>query len=101
VSGGTPIRPRCASALDLRQVRPNAPAAQEIDERFVVVSLIAAETGWPQALVALALQQLRGRGRLGLERRTDADVHAQPVAVLNERVSADAQLGFFAFALAR
>ena len=67
VPGGAPIRPRCASALDLRQVRPNALAAQEIDERFVVVTLIAAETGWtefrlrprlyPFALLSIKAQQ--------------------------------------------
>src|SRR5262249_22618654 len=91
----TSVQPRSPAPVNLGNVRANAAAAQKIHKRLAVITLLATETRRLQALAGLALEQ-RGRcGRLALKRRAHADVHAQPVAVLHERVSAKTQLGFF------
>src|SRR6516165_1894519 len=96
----TGIEPWGIAALDLRNVRADAPAAKEVHKRLAVIAPAATETRRLQTLAGLALEQLCRRSRLALEHRAHADVHAQPVAVLHERVSAKAQLGFLAGALA-
>src|SRR6202034_3530010 len=95
------IQPRGVAPLDLGDVRANAAAAQKLHKRLAVIALVGTETLRLLVLAALALEQLGRRSGLARERRAHADVHAQPVAVLHERMSAKAELRFFALALAR
>src|SRR3974377_1637224 len=95
------VQPGGVAALDLCDVWANATPAKKTHKRLAVITLVGTEAGRLQALFGLALEQLCRRGRLGLQRRAHANVYAQPVAVLHERMSAKAQLRLFPLALAR
>src|SRR6516164_8020344 len=101
MSRGASIQPRSVTSLDLRYVRTDATAAQKLHEGLAVIALVRTQTGGLEALASLTLEQLCRGGRLAFQGRAHADVHAQSVAVLHERVSAKAQLGFFALTFAR
>src|SRR5579863_8496490 len=101
VASGARIQPRGVAALNLRDVRADAAAAQPHHEGLVVIALVRAQTDWLQTLAPLALEQLGGRGAFGLQCRAHADIHAQSVAVLHQGMSAKAQLRFLAGPLAR
>src|SRR5579863_210895 len=88
------IEPRGVAALDLRNVRPNALAAQKANEAPAVIALVGTQARRLQMLASLALEELTGRCRFALQRRAHADIHAQPVTVLHQGVSAEAQLRF-------
>src|SRR5665213_3542497 len=100
VPSGTRIESGRLAVLDLRDVRRDALATQERHKVFGVIALVGTERARSQPLAGLAIEQVGGSGRFALQRRTHADVQAQPVAVLHERVPAEAQLGLLAFALA-
>src|SRR5437588_12247706 len=100
VPRGPSVKTGSVPSIDLREVRTDGLAAQKVDERRAVVTLISPQAAGLEALAQLALHERDRRGRLGLERRTDSTVHAQPIAVLHERMAAEAQLRLFPFTLA-
>src|SRR5579862_4361792 len=83
------IEPGGVATLNLRNVRADALAAQKADEGLAVIALVRPEARGPQALAPLALEKLASRTRLSLKRRAHADVHAKPVAVLHQCMTAE------------
>jgi len=79
--------------------RADALAAQELDERVAVITLVIPEAGGLAALAALSLQQFCRSRRLRLDRRAHTNIEAQPVAVLHEGMAAKAQLDLFPLTL--
>ena len=79
--------------------RADALAAQELDERLAVITLVTPEAGGLAALAALSLQQFCRSRRLRLDRRAHTNIEAQPVAVLHEGMAAKAQLDLFPLTL--
>lgn len=79
--------------------RADALAAQELDERLAVITLVIPEAGGLAALAALSLQQFCRSRRLRLDRRAHTNIEAQPVAVLHEGMAAKAQLDLFPLTL--
>ena len=100
VTRSASVEPWRNAPWDDRNVRRDIVAAQVSHKCFRVVALVSAEAAQSNAFSALSVDQCLRRWRLGFERRTDADVHAQTVAILHQRVSAEAQLRFFAGCLA-
>ena len=70
--------------------RADALAAQELDERLAVITLVTPEARGLAALAALSLQQYR---------RAHTNIEPQPVAVLHEGMAAKAQLDLFPLTL--
>src|SRR5260221_8163806 len=95
------IEPRGRAAFDSGNVGSDVLLSQMRHEVLTVIALVAPERGGTNTLSRLASEHLFGGLGLGLDRRAHLQVHTQTVAVLHERVSTEAELGLFAFALAQ
>src|ERR1035441_7060233 len=99
IVGGTHEVRMQLDAGEAAKSRADALAAQELDERVAVITLVIPEAGGLAALAALSLQQFCRSRRLRLDRRAHANIEAQPVAVLHEGMAAKAQLDLFPLTL--
>src|SRR5208283_4886771 len=97
---GAAIQSWGLATIDHREVRCDFAPAQMRHEILAVIALVGAQRADPYPLAPLPLQHGFGGLRLGLNSRGDLEVDAQAVAILHQRMTAIAELGFLALAFA-